>query len=102
MSVPRKRRLPAWYLLTDEGGKCEFTISVCSISFGRTGARGRGAQTARSCPVGDVDRARLNSPAAAEIPNVVGLDLTHCLRGVRAFPRSRDHLCTWSRLCVSC
>jgi hypothetical protein len=102
MSVPRKRRLPAWYLLTDEGGKCEFTISVCSISFGRTGAcGGRGAQTARSCPVGDVDGARLNSPAAAEIPNVLGLDLTHCLRGVRAFARSRGHLCAWSRLRVS-
>jgi hypothetical protein len=84
MSVPRKGRLPAWYLLTDEGGKCEFTISVCSISFGRTGACGaRGVRTARSCPVGDGDGARLHSPATAEIPNVVGLDLTHCLRGVR-------------------
>ena len=29
-------------------------------------------------------------PAAAEIPHLVGLDLTHCLRGVRAFARSRD------------
>ena len=38
MSVPRKRRLPVWHLLTDEGRKYEFTISVCSISFGRTGA----------------------------------------------------------------
>lgn len=102
MSVPRKRRLPAWHLLTDEGGMYEFTISVCSISFGHTGTcGGRGARTARSCPVGDGDGATLHPPAAAEIPHVVGLDLTHCLRGVRAFARSRDHLCAWSRLRVS-
>jgi hypothetical protein len=31
---------------------------------------------------------------------VVGLDLTHCLRGVRAFAGSRGHLCAWSRLRV--
>lgn len=49
MSVPRKSRLPAWRHLTDEDGKYELTISVCSISFGRTGAcSGRGARTAWS------------------------------------------------------
>src|ERR1700729_2171876 len=107
MSVPRKGRLPAWRLLTDEGGKYEFTISVCSVSFGRTGAcSGRGARTARSCPVGDGDGATVHPPAAAEIPHVVGLDLTHCLRGVSALARSSDHLCAGSRLrdsaCCAC
>src|SRR3984957_5868307 len=102
MSVPHKRRLPVWYLLTDERGKCEFTISVCSISFGRTGAcSGRGARTARSHPVGDGDGGTLHPSAAAQIQHLVGLDLAHCLRGVRAFARSRDHLCAWSRLRVS-
>ena len=102
MSVPRKRRLPAWHLLTDEGGKYEFTISVCSISFGRTGAcsgevlehaelscwRWRRRQAPLHSRCGDPERGR-----------IFGL-LTHCLRGVCAFcSLSRPFVCL--RVCYA-
>jgi hypothetical protein len=76
MSVPRKRRLPAWHLLTDEGEKYEFPISVCSISFRRTGACSDGGdRTARSCPVGWGAGTSLNGALAVSAERVASSGL---------------------------
>jgi hypothetical protein len=94
MSVPRKRRLPVWHLLTDEGGKYEFTISVCSISFGRTGACSGEVLERRGAVLLAMETEPGSPPAAAEIPQVVGLDFTHCLRRRPCFcSLSRPFVC---------
>ena len=101
MSVPRKGRLPAWHLLTDEGGSVNSRcLSALFPSAAQAHAAAEVLERRGALLLAMETEPRSTPQPLRRFPNLVGLDLTHCLRGVRAFARSRGHLCAWSRLRV--
>jgi hypothetical protein len=102
MSVPRKGRLPAWHLLTDEGGSVNSRcLSALFPSAAQAHAAAEVLERRGALLLAMETEPRSTPQPLRRFPNLVGLDLTHCLRGVRAFACSRDNLCAWSRLRAS-
>jgi hypothetical protein len=102
MSVPRKGRLPARYLLTDEGGSANSRfLSALFPSAAEAQAAAEVLERRKAVLLAMETEPGATSQPRREIPDVIGLDLTHCFRGVPVFARSRGHLCAWSRLRVS-